>query len=126
MAADYPTKQIVICPQIHVPLQPPAETSPESAAPTQAEIPVAWVQDGADFRLDIHLPEGALLEILFPVPFESLHVNGETVWNSSGAQASRMPGVEVEIWPNGLRLACTSGGAFHILAAGVSTTNRHG
>jgi hypothetical protein len=120
MAADCPTKQIVICPQIHIPLQPPADASQDSPAPVQAEIASAWVQDGADFRLDIRLPASSSLEITFPIPFESLHVNGETVWDQAGMKSSRIAGLEVERWPNGLRLTCTSGGAFHILAAGVS------
>jgi hypothetical protein len=123
MATDRSTKQIVICPRIHIPLQPPADVPQEAPAPVQAEISSAWVQDGADFRLDICLPAAGTLEITFPTPFESLHVNGETVWTRSGMQASGMPGVEVERWPNGLRLTCTSGGAFHILAAGVSATD---
>ena len=109
--------QIVIATKVYVRLEQPTSTSKQPAHEAiRKEIPVVWVLDDADFRLDINLPEPSLLDILFPVDVESLHVNGETIWGKALAQSANTTQTRVEMTSSGLRFTCTSGGALHILA----------
>jgi hypothetical protein len=112
--------QIVIAPQINVLLEPYTDaTQLQEHKPIQREIPMVWVQDGADFRLDITLPNSSVLDVLFPEKLESLHVNGETIWEKSLVHPAIAPGIHLEMTPSGLRLTCTSKGVIHILAHNV-------
>jgi hypothetical protein len=110
--------QIIITPQIRVSLEHnPAEgVQQHETSPIQSDIPLVWVQDGLDFRLDITLPSSSMLEILFPLDLESLHVNGELAWGKSMEQSDGNSLTQVEILPSGLHFKCTAGGALHILA----------
>jgi hypothetical protein len=109
--------QIVITPRVYVSLGEHADVShkPESK-PIQSNIPMAWIQDGTDFRLDITLPDPSVLEILFPMTVEMIHINGEIVWRKSAGPSVTVFGTQVEVISAGLQLTCTAGGALHILA----------
>jgi hypothetical protein len=109
--------QIVITPQVCVSLQPyTASNEQHEPKPIQSDIPMVWVQDGMDFRLDITLPNLSVLEILFPMDIETLHVNGKTIWGKSVEPSGRNSGTQVQVLSSGLQLTCTSGGPLHILA----------
>ncbi len=109
--------RVVIAPQIYISLEPGlAAVQQPDYQPIQREIPVVWTQDGADFRLDISLPDSTMLDILFPAQIESLHVNGATLWALSDEPCATLSGTQVQMTPAGLRLTSTTGGALHILA----------
>lgn len=113
-------KHIIIAPQIYVSLEPqePLDFNQE-IKPRRTEIPMVWIQDGDNFRLDIDLPDSSALDVIFSPRVASLYVNGETIWENNTAHAVRIPGAHVENTPAGLRLTCTSSGSIHILARGV-------
>lgn len=108
---------IIIAPQIYVTLEP-YETSEldQEIKPRQTEIPMVWIQDGSNFRLDINLPESSVLDVLFSTQVCSLHINGETIWENDRSHAVGISGTHAEMTPAGLRLTCTSSGSLHILA----------
>ncbi len=113
-------RQIIISPQIYVPLGPPASADPVAGAQLcRTEIPIAWLQEGDNFRLDIELPQFSTLELVFAASVASLHVNGETVWANDAIQPIRLGGVQVKRTAAELRLTCTNGGTLHVLALGV-------
>ncbi len=110
-------RQVIISPQIYVSMDPRNLVDfGEETQPRRAEIPMVWMQDGDNFRLDIDLPHSSVLDVLFSPAVDSLHINGETIWENATAHAVRLTGVHVEVTPAGLRLTCTSSGAMHILA----------
>lgn len=109
--------QIVIAPQIYVTLEHQGDANKKDASkPKQMKIPMAWIQDGGDFRLDVTLPDSSVLDVLFPAQVESLHVNGETVWEKSTIHVATASGIHLEITSTGLRLTCKAKGSIHILA----------
>ena len=110
-------RQILITPQICVSVgQITALHPPKEGKPIQSDIPMVWVQDGLDFRLDITLPSPSGLEILFPSDVETLYINGEMVWGNAGEHKAVLESVQVEKVSAGLQLTCRAGGALHILA----------
>lgn len=114
---------IVIAPQIYVLLEPyECQDQNQEIQPRQTEIPMVWIQDGDDFRLDINLPESSVLDVYFSSQICSLHINGETIWENDMAHPVGFAGAHVEKTPAGLRLACTSVGSLHILARYVHKT----
>jgi hypothetical protein len=113
-------RQILITPQICVSVeQIPAIHPPQEPKPTQSDIPMVWVQDGLDFRLDITLPSPSRLEILFPSDVETLYINGEMIWGNAPEHTTVAESVQVEKLSAGLQLTCGTGGALHILATFV-------
>ena len=110
-------RHVIIAPQIYVSLDPqdPFDFS-EEAAPRRTEIPMVWIQDGDNFRLDIDLPESSVLDVIFYPCVDSLHINGETIWGNNTVHSVQIPGAHVEMSPGGLRLTCSSSGSIHILA----------
>ena len=113
-------RQILITPQICVSVeQTTAIHPPQEPKPIQSDIPMVWVQDGLDFRLDITLPSPSGLEILFPIDVETLYVNGEMVWGNAAEHTAVLESIRVEKIPAGLQLTCGAGGALHILATFV-------
>jgi hypothetical protein len=82
----------------------------------RTEIPMVWFQDGDNFRLDIELPQSSVLDVIFAPSVDTVHINGETVWENHTAHAVQLIGVHAEASPAGVRLTCTSSGAIHILA----------
>jgi hypothetical protein len=116
-------KHIIIAPQIYVSLEPDASThTHRDVQPRKTKIPMVWLQDGDNFRLDIELPLSSVLDVVMAAPVVSLHVNGETIWMNNSVHAVQMTGVHVEDTPDGLRLTCTSGGSIHILACIAAET----
>ena len=115
---------IVIAPQIYVCLesQPSADPTQETK-PRRTEIPMVWIQDGENFRLDIGLPVSSVLDVLFSSLVESLYVNGETIWENHTTHPVGIPGIHAENTQGGLRLTCTSGGSIHILARCLLESN---
>jgi hypothetical protein len=110
-------KHIIIAPQIYVSLEPQTSlSSPEETAPRQTEIPMVWIQDGSDFRLDIDLPDSSVLDVYFSSQIGSLHINGETIWENNAPRAVSITGAHAVMTPGGLRLTCSSGGPVHIFA----------
>lgn len=108
---------IIIAPQIYVSLAAQDSTDPiQETKPRTTEIPMLWIQDGNDFRLDINLPEASVLDLYFSTQVGSLHINGETIWENNTPHAVRISGAHAEMTPVGLRLTCTTGGMLHILA----------
>jgi hypothetical protein len=109
-------KHIIIAPQIYISLEP-QETAGvhREAQPKKTKIPMVWIQDGDNFRLDIELPVSSVLDIVVASPVISLHINGETIWSNNSVHAVQMTGTHVEDTADGLRLTCTSGGSIHIL-----------
>ncbi|HNB52757.1 MAG TPA: hypothetical protein PK530_12485 [Anaerolineales bacterium] len=107
---------IIIAPQIYISLDPQETTENREAQPKRTEIPMTWIQDGDNFRLDIDLPKSSVLDVSFSLPVASLHVNGETIWSNNTVHAVQIAGAHVEESVSGLRLTCTSGGSIHILA----------
>ena len=121
MFSNRAATQIVIAPQIYVTFEHPSEANKKDAGkPKQMKIPMTWIQDGADFRLDVSLPDSSVLDVLFPVEMESLHVNGESVWEKSAVHAAIAAGIHLEHTLSGLRLTCTKKGSIHILAHNIS------
>ena len=114
-------RHIIIAPQIYVSLES-QESGPANreAHPKKTKIPMVWMQDGDNFRLDIELPVSSVLDVLIASFVTSLHVNGETIWMNNSAHNVLMTGAHVESTPDGLRLTCTSGGSIHILACTVA------
>ena len=113
-------KHIIIAPQIYVSMEPAeARNFNQETQLRRAEIPMVWIQDGDNFRLDINLPDSGVLDMIFSSPLSSLHINGETIWENNTAHAVQVKGAHVESTPAGLRLTCTSSGSIHILARGV-------
>lgn len=113
-------RQIIIAPQIYVPLGLPASADPvEGAQLRRTDIPIAWLQEGDNFRLDIELPQSSVLELVFTTSVASLHVNGATVWANDAIQPIRLGGVQVKRTAAELRLIYTNGGTLHVLALGV-------
>lgn len=111
-------KHILIVPQIYVSLEEPQDPFDfsEEIKPRRTEIPMVWIQDGDNFRLDIQLPESSVLDVVFYPSVDSLHINGETIWASNTTHAVQVPGAHVEMSPGGLRLTCSRSGSIHILA----------
>jgi hypothetical protein len=110
-------RHIVIAPQIYIALEPPeSQAYAGENPPTVAEIPMIWIQDGHNFRLDIDLPISSVLDLIIVTAISSLHVNGETIWANGRTHSIQMTGAHVESTDDGLRLTCTSGGKIHILA----------
>lgn len=110
-------KHIIIAPQIYVTLDPQQlSAAPHDVQPKKTKIPMVWMQDGDNFRLDIDLPAASALDVVIASPVISLHVNGETIWMNDVAHSVRFTGAHVEDTADGLRLTCTSGGSIHILA----------
>ncbi len=107
---------VIIAPQIYVSLAPQVTVENREVQPKRTEIPMTWIQDGDNFRLDINLPDSSVLDVSFSLPVRSLHVNGETIWENNTVHAVQIAGTHVEESVNGLRLTCTSGGSLHILA----------
>jgi hypothetical protein len=108
---------IIIAPQIYVSLEPDESfDSAEEMKPRQMEIPMVWIQDGSNFRLDINLPESSVLDVYFSSQVCSLHINGETIWENDTPHPVGLPGAHAEMTPGGLRLTCTSSASLHILA----------
>lgn len=112
--------QIVICPKVCIPVEHYTAGSQQTEPRLiQSNIPMAWTQDGMDFRLDITLPLQSALEIWFPLDVELLHVNGEIIWKKSEERSLIADGAAVQVHltgPSGLSLTCNAGGALHILA----------
>ena len=112
--------QILITPQICVSIERTrAIHPPQEPKPIQSDIPMVWVQDGLDFRLDITLPSPSGLEILFPSEVETLYINGELVWGNTPEHTAFVESARVEKVPAGLQLTYGAGGALHILATFV-------
>jgi len=108
---------IIIAPQIYVSLESQAAPDlDQEMKPRKTEIPMTWIQDGSNFRLDIDLPDSSVLDLYFSAQVDSLHINGETIWENDTPHAVRMSGTHAEMTPGGLRLTCTSCGTLHILA----------
>ena len=108
---------IIIAPQIYVSLEPQdASGLIQEIKPRQTEIPMVWIQDGSNFRLDINLPEASVLDMYFSALVDSLHINGETIWENNTPHAVGITGAHAEMTPSGLRLTCTTCGTLHILA----------
>lgn len=107
---------VIIAPQIYVSLDPQETREEREVQPKRTEIPMTWIQDGDNFRLDINLPDSSVLDVNFSLPVASLHINGETIWENNTAHAVQIAGAHVEKSVSGLRLTCTSGGSLHILA----------
>lgn len=119
-----PESHIIIAPQIYVSLEPQDALDPDQETrPRQTEIPMVWIQDGNNFRLDINLPDSSVLDIYFSSQVMSLHINGETIWENNTSHAVRLTGAHVEKTPAGLRLTCTSSGSIHILARCILKEN---
>ncbi len=119
-------RHVIIAPQIYISME--AEESfdlNEEVKPRRTEIPMVWIQDGSNFRLDIDLPESSVLDVIFSPSVDSLHVNGETIWEHNTPHTIQRSGVHVEIMPAGLRLTCTYSGSIHILARCVTQTILH-
>lgn len=117
-------KSIIIAPQIYVSLEHrKSANASQEPAPRQTHIPMVWIQDGDNFRLDIDLPERSVLDIYFSSQVGSLHINGETIWENHASHAVGMAGAHAVMTPGGLRLTCTSGGPLHILARCLFETN---
>ena len=117
MSCPSEARQILITPQICVSVeQITALHPPKERKPIQSDIPMVWVQDGLDFRLDITLPSPSGLEILFPSDVETLYINGEMVWANAPEHTAIAESVQVEKVSAGLQLTCSAGGALHILA----------
>ena len=113
-------RQILITPQICVSIErTTAIHPPQEPKPIQNDIPMVWVQDGLDFRLDITLPRPSGLEILFPIDVETLYINGEMVWGNPVKHTVVAESVQVERVSAGVQLTCGAGGALHILATFV-------
>lgn len=110
-------RHIIISPQIYVSLdsQSPVDFSDDIEL-RRVEIPMVWIQEGDNFRLDIELPQSSVLDVTFTPTVDSLHINGETIWENNTAHAVRLTGVHIEATPAGVRLTCTSSGSIHILA----------
>ncbi len=110
-------KHIIIAPQIYVSLEPQETVGVRrEAQPKKTKIPMVWIQDGDNFRLDIELPVSSVLDVVIASPVTSLHINGETIWSNNSVHGVQMTGAHVEDTVDGLRLTCTSGGSIHILA----------
>jgi hypothetical protein len=108
---------IIIAPQIYVSLESQDGSDLTHETPLrQTEIPMVWIQDGRNFRLDINLPEASVLDMHFAAQVNSLHINGETIWENNTSHAVGITGAHAEMTPGGLRLTCTSCGTLHILA----------
>jgi len=108
---------IIIAPQIYVSLEPDESLDPsQGTKPRQMEIPMVWIQDGSNFRLDINLPESSVLDVYFSSQVCSLHINGETIWENDTPHSVALLGAHAESTPGGLRLTCTSSGSLHLLA----------
>ncbi len=125
---DFNTRQkhIIIAPQIYVTLDPQEPFNlGEEIPPRRTEIPMTWIQEGSNFRLDINLPEASVLDVYFATNVASLHVIGETIWENNTVHAVQIPGVHVVDTPAGLRFTCTSSGALHILTCGVIGQHAH-
>ena len=119
-------KFIIIAPQIYVSLEPQEQFDfSEEIKPRRTEIPMVWIQDGDNFRLDIDLPESSVLDVVFNPSADSLHINGETIWASNTAHAVQFAGAHVEMSPGGLRLTCSCSGSIHILARCIHETVSH-
>jgi hypothetical protein len=120
MNFDTRQKHIIIAPQIYVALEPQEPLLyGEETPPRRTEIPMTWIQDGSNFRLDINLPDSSVLDVVFATTVSSLYVNGEIIWENNTVHAVQIPGTHVENSPAGLRLTCTSGGSIHLLTLGV-------
>jgi hypothetical protein len=110
-------RHIVIVPQIYISLEPSESLDlNRETSPRRTEIPMVWLQDDRNFRLDIDLPISSVLDLVITASIASLHVNGETIWANNRPHSIQMTGAHVESTPDGLRLTCTSGGQIHILA----------
>lgn len=107
---------VIIAPQIYISLDPEETEEGREVQPRRTEIPMTWIQDGDNFRLDIDLPKSSVLDVNFSLPVASLHINGETIWANNTVHAVQVTGTHVEESAKGLRLTCTSGGSLHILA----------
>lgn len=119
-------KHIIIAPQIFVTLDPQEpQNFGEEISPRRTEIPMVWIQEGGNFRLDINLPEASVLDVYFSTTVSSLHVNGETIWENNMALAIQVPGVHIVDTPAGLRFTCNSSGQLHILTRGVTGQPTH-
>lgn len=117
MDFDAHQDHIIIAPQIYVSLEPDDSLDPsQETKPRQMEIPMVWIQDGSNFRLDINLPDSSVLDVYFSSQVCSLHINGETIWENGTPHPVGLPGAHAESTPAGLRLTCTTSGSLHILA----------
>lgn len=113
-------RNIIIAPQIFVALEPVRAEDSQDQKPERTEIPMTWIQDGNNFRLDIDLPDSSTLDVTFCSPITSLHVNGETIWENNLIHIVSLAGTYVEKTPAGLRITCTSGGSIHLFALGIT------
>jgi len=120
MSFHFEARQILITPQICVSVEQTTAAHPtQEPKPIQSDIPMVWVQDGLDFRLDITLPSPSGLEILFPSDVETLYINGDMVWGNEPQHVAVVESVQVEKVSAGLQLTYGAGGALHILATFV-------
>ncbi|MCB9420046.1 MAG: hypothetical protein H6667_09590 [Ardenticatenaceae bacterium] len=117
MVSDSQQLQIVVIPKVFVPYKNDVRLNKkEKSSLIHNNIPMIWIQDGLEFRLDVTLPEASTLEVLFPPIAETLTVNGRMVWKKSLGQLFPSEETQAEEKPTGLILKCNSGGALHILA----------
>ena len=115
---------IIIAPQIYISLEPHDSSDlNQEPKPRKTEIPMVWIQDGSNFRLDINLPEASVLDLYFSAQVGSLHINGETIWEGNTPHAVGISGTHAEMTPSGLRLTCTSCETLHILARCIPDMN---
>ena len=119
-------RHIIIAPQIYISLEPQGDALVRrEAQPEKTKIPMVWIQDGDNFRLDIELPVSSVLDVIIASPVTSLFINGETIWMNNSAHPVQMTGAYAEDTPGGLRLTCTAGGPIHILACIEAETGKN-
>ena len=88
----------------------------ETYTTSHGEVVVTWEWESQTFRMDITAPQSVALDIALPLRASTVYVNGQRVWDNSVFQENTAGVTKVEELPGELRVACRSGGAYHVLA----------
>lgn len=87
------------------------------------EMPMSWVQDGSDLRIDITLPGETKFSLSLPQKVKNLFINGETIWKDFERISSNSSQFILEQNTSEFKFVSEIEGSLHILVQFGKRTN---